>query len=115
MLFSKNEKKTKKTQGIEPPKTMKNVSKDAWLMNQKMIACYRAQTFGLAVESGKEALDLIARSKRIQGDFQSLLDGEYQTDFQFILRHFIFFDVSYEFRCFVYQNKLTGITQVCIY
>ena len=39
------------------------------------------------------------------------IDGDYEQEFQLVIRQFEFFDVSFEFRSFVYQKKLTGLTQ----
>eukprot|EP01083_Nonionella_stella_P056539 148821_1 len=104
-----------KFQGKEAPKDLQisgGERNDIWDINQKIIACYRAQTFALACDNGKEAVDLLVRSPRIQGDMQSYaVDGEYKQKFQLIIRNFQFFDVSFEFRSFVYKKKMTGLTQ----
>ncbi len=76
---------------------------EIWQLNQKIIACYRAQTFALAVESGKEAPNMLVRSPRIQGDMESYLDGTYTQKFQLVVREFRFFDVSFEFRTFIWR------------
>eukprot|EP00039_Didymoeca_costata_P023224 m.348030 g.348030 ORF g.348030 m.348030 type:complete len:414 (-) comp35286_c0_seq1:40-1281(-) len=85
--------------------------KQIWKHNLRIIACYRAQTYALATTTGTEAMGLLTRSKRIQGDMYSLLDGTYNNCFQLCVREFRHFDVCFEFRSFVYESKLTGLTQ----
>ncbi|ETO29123.1 hypothetical protein RFI_08001, partial [Reticulomyxa filosa] len=85
-----------------------------WAYNQRIIACYRAQTFALACENATEALMMLVKSPRIQGDMKSYVDGTYQQKFQLVVRQFEYFDVSFEFRTFIYKGKMTGLTQVSL-
>ena len=114
-ILQREYKSLQKFQGIEPPKELLisgGERNEIWNINQKIIACYRAQTFALACNNGKEAIDLLVRSPRIQGDMKSYaIDGEYKQKFQLIIRNFQFFDVSFEFRTFIYKKKMTGLTQ----
>eukprot|EP00484_Ammonia_sp_Unknown_P030999 CAMPEP_0197028776 /NCGR_PEP_ID=MMETSP1384-20130603/8383_1 /TAXON_ID=29189 /ORGANISM="Ammonia sp." /LENGTH=440 /DNA_ID=CAMNT_0042457831 /DNA_START=39 /DNA_END=1361 /DNA_ORIENTATION=+ len=104
-----------KFQGKQAPKQLAVSGGDRdeiWDINQRVIACYRAQTFALSCDAGQEAIDLLVRSPRIQGDMKSYaIDGEYEQKFQLIVRDFQFFDVSFEFRTFIYNKKMTGLTQ----
>jgi len=114
-ILSREYESLQKFQGKEAPKELKVTGGDrneVWDVNQKVIACYRAQTFTLACDNGQEAIDLLVRSPRIQGDMKSYaIDGEYKQKFQLIIRNFQFFDVSFEFRTFIYKKKMTGLTQ----
>merc|ERR1711971_170324 len=101
--------------GQSPPKSLQISGGDRdtiWRQNQRVLACYRAQTFAMACDDGRDAMDLLVRSARIQGDMKSYaVDEEYAQQFQLIVRDFVFFDVSLEFRSFVYKGKLTALTQ----
>ena len=82
-----------------------------WLNNLRLIACYRASTYAMAVTNGSDGLELLCKSRRIQGDMQSLLTGEYVDGFQVCIREYRFFDVCFEFRAFIYKGVMTGLTQ----
>jgi len=108
----------RKLQGKIPPEdllikgtTKTNTREWIWDYNQRIVACYRAQTFALACENGKEALALLVKSPRIQGDMKSYIDGTYKQNFQLVVRQFEYFDVSFEFRTFIFKGKMTGLTQ----
>ena len=69
---------------------------------------------GLCVKSGEEAIKLIIYSQRIFQDFKmgQLMIGEDEYKTKLILREFNHnIDFEYEFRCFVFKNKITAITQ----
>eukprot|EP00026_Physarum_polycephalum_P011538 Phypoly_transcript_11772.p1 GENE.Phypoly_transcript_11772~~Phypoly_transcript_11772.p1 ORF type:complete len:347 (+),score=55.63 Phypoly_transcript_11772:89-1129(+) len=77
--------------------------------NTKLHALYRASTVALRASDGLSAIDLLITSKRIQGDLEQAL--QQKEAFNVVVREFIFFDVKYEFRGFVYGKKMTAITQ----
>ena len=63
----------------------------------------------LAVSLGKDAVELMRRSARIQGDLEdSLKSGQ---PMNLIIREFVNFPVKSELRGFVYQGVFTALTQ----
>ncbi|KAL6066399.1 hypothetical protein QOT17_009587 [Balamuthia mandrillaris] len=80
--------------------------------NAKVCALYEAHLSALKVFSGKEALELLSSSGRIQQDIQLLLDTKHNDfDLQVIVREWVNIPISNEFRGFVYENRLTAVTQ----
>jgi len=78
--------------------------------NLKIHALYITGTEALRIKSGEEAVDLLVNSKRIQGDLERYLAMEEQG-FNVVVREFANFEVELEFRGFVFDKKLTAITQ----
>lgn len=79
-------------------------------LNQRLHACYRASTYIMCVQSGERAIELLCKSKRIQGDFVRYLEDK-SAVFNCIIREFRKFNLHLEFRGFVYNKELTGLTQ----
>ena len=63
----------------------------------------------LAISSGKEALELLTKSKRIQGDLAACL--EKSEPMSLVVREFVHFPVENELRGFVYKGEFTALTQ----
>ena len=63
----------------------------------------------LAVSSGKEALELLTKSQRIQGDLGVCL--ETSEPMSLVVREFVEFPVENELRGFVYKGAFTALTQ----
>eukprot|EP00128_Syssomonas_multiformis_P016090 Colp12_sorted_trinity150504_noHs@22925 len=74
-------------------------------------ALYRVSTVLLKADAAATAMQLLVESKRIQGDLEQYLKGTDATTFNFILREFADFEPENEFRAFVYDRKLTAVTQ----
>jgi len=78
--------------------------------NRKMHALYRASTYAMKATTGQEALNFLVHSKRIQDDLKGYADGTIQ-DFNLVVREFRTFDPDLEFRGFIYQGKMTALSQ----
>ena len=78
----------------------------------KNIAFYRASTKALAVLSGKEALDLLLVSKRINGDIKALI--EKSETINLIVREFVEFSVENELRLVLGFLKHGHPTNFCV-
>ena len=96
--------------------------------NMQMIAFCYAQNHALKVTNEIEALNLLLSSERVYYDLNEVLDCEKMKDNKtnviklhdwnnhIVLRQWSQrLDPSMEFRCFVYQSKLTAITQYDYY
>eukprot|EP01112_Ceratiomyxa_fruticulosa_P001529 TRINITY_DN1171_c0_g2_i1.p2 TRINITY_DN1171_c0_g2~~TRINITY_DN1171_c0_g2_i1.p2 ORF type:complete len:345 (+),score=71.78 TRINITY_DN1171_c0_g2_i1:218-1252(+) len=82
--------------------------------NLALISLYQASTSSLSVNTGFEAIKLLLESDRIQGDIERYIEDTQngkQVDFNVVVREFKNFDVSLEFRGFIYNRKLTALTQ----
>jgi len=83
--------------------------------NMQLIASYYAQFHSLKVTNEIETLNLILSSERIYYDLNEVLDCEkvnHTWNNHIIVREWNDrLDPSMEFRCFVYQSKLTAISQ----
>jgi len=79
--------------------------------NLRLHALYKASTEILMSSSGEEAIALLVTSNRIQNDLSTYVSSTDNTPFNVAIREFKFFDVMYEFRGFVYENKITALTQ----
>lgn len=77
--------------------------------NRSMRALYRAMTYALRCDSGKECVTLLSKSARLQADFRKHLQSE--SVLQCMVRRFCHFDPCMEFRGFVYKKKFTALTQ----
>jgi hypothetical protein len=79
-------------------------------------ALYRISVAANRCASAEMCMQLLAESKRIQGDLEHyvaecLRHPAPAPVFNFIVRPFVPFDVENEFRAFVFQRRLTAITQ----
>jgi hypothetical protein len=89
------------------------------LANVKIRALYAASTSSLRLvgnDVGVQATRLLIQSHRIQDDLQQYAEGTIgiksnESPFNFIIREFRTFDVQHELRGFVYNRKLTALTQ----
>ena len=75
----------------------------------KLHAFYKASTDALRVTTGKQAVNLLRKSERIQGDLQTCLRTS--EPMSLVVREFVSFPVKNELRGFVYKGKLTALTQ----
>ena len=78
--------------------------------NAKLVALYEALTYTMACDSGNDAVRLLITSDRIQEDLRHYCE-EGGKNLQVVIREWFSFEVQHEFRAFVYQGKLTAITQ----
>jgi len=79
--------------------------------NRKLQALYRASTYALRQKSGFEAVCIMIESDRIQGDLKEFVEGQVKSDFNLVIREFRTFAPEMEFRGFVYNKRLTALTQ----
>jgi hypothetical protein len=82
------------------------------IIHDEYLTFARALGRSLKIKTGKEALDLLLNSERVNVDIRNEL--EYGEDFEMkiILRQwddYLIYEA--EFRCFVYDNNLTAISQ----
>jgi len=81
------------------------------IINEKLKALYKASTEAMKVDTAEEALHLFLSSRRIYWDLQYALEFPESFDIQLIFREWKNIPLQYEFRAFVYNNKLTAISQ----
>jgi hypothetical protein len=76
-------------------------------------------TDSLRIQSGQEATELLIKSQRIFCDisfhFQHGLEGTSSGSLALLLREWVDMRPDYEFRCYVYQGKMTAISQYHCY
>ena len=70
----------------------------------------------LAVRSGSEAVRMMVRSHRLEGDFKEVIRnhedrGPEAYPFHLSVREFVAFPVDFELRAFVYDCRLTALSQ----
>jgi len=75
----------------------------------KLHAFYKASTDALRVTTAKQAVNLLRKSERIQGDLQTCLRTS--EPMSLVVREFVSFPVKNELRGFVYKGRLTALTQ----
>ena len=75
----------------------------------KLIAFYQASTEILAISNGKQGVDMLIMSNRIQGDLKMCL--EKSEPLNLIIREFVQFPVEHELRGFVWKKHLTALSQ----
>lgn len=75
----------------------------------KLIAYYQASTEILAISMGKEGVNLLIMSNRIQDDLK--LSLEKSESLNLIIREFVQFPVEHELRGFVWKKRLTALSQ----
>lgn len=80
-------------------------------LNTKLRALYMAGTSAMRVSSGRDAVGLLVRSERIQGDMREALSKHEVPPMRIAVREFVPFDVTFELRAFVYRGRLTAMTQ----
>ena len=81
--------------------------------NGDTIAYIQATRQCFMMQSGKEALDLMAKSERIRSDIEQAKN--YRLEICIILREWKLMDSSMEFRSFVFKGKLNAVSQYCYY
>lgn len=79
--------------------------------NDKIHAMLKAGTELMQVFTAKESLDLMLSSERIFQDMQLAMAVPDRWDNNLIVREWVTIDVDMEFRSFVYDGKLTAISQ----
>jgi len=82
--------------------------------NIALHALYHSSTASLAASRGEQAVELLVKSDRIQGDIEKFVEQAAKNpkeEFNVVVREFKIFDVMLEFRGFVYNGKLTALTQ----
>eukprot|EP00009_Paramoeba_aestuarina_P017875 CAMPEP_0201527200 /NCGR_PEP_ID=MMETSP0161_2-20130828/34373_1 /ASSEMBLY_ACC=CAM_ASM_000251 /TAXON_ID=180227 /ORGANISM="Neoparamoeba aestuarina, Strain SoJaBio B1-5/56/2" /LENGTH=242 /DNA_ID=CAMNT_0047927921 /DNA_START=6 /DNA_END=734 /DNA_ORIENTATION=- len=81
-------------------------------LNRRLHALYRASTYAMKLTQGIQALHLLITSTRIQDDLAYYTDNEYKgSKYNIILREFADFLPELEFRVFVFNKKVTAVTQ----
>mmetsp|Transcript_11467 Transcript_11467/g.12581 ORF Transcript_11467/g.12581 Transcript_11467/m.12581 type:complete len:342 (+) Transcript_11467:10-1035(+) len=80
-------------------------------MNAKVVALMQAGTLLLATKNAKELLENFVLSERVYIDMRVALNLPEQFSENFAVRKWIDIDVDMEFRGFVYDNKLTQLSQ----
>ena len=68
----------------------------------------------LSVKTINSMLDLLSYSERCVSDLKRLVDHKHllkKWDLYLVIREFKFIPICNEFRCFVFNNKMTGISQ----
>lgn len=85
--------------------------------NTALHALQIASTVAMGVDTGRDAVRLLVLSKRIQGDLEQFCNDELHVasdsakSFKVAVRKFQYFPLDFELRAFVYQGRLTAITQ----
>ena len=70
-----------------------------------------AMTYVLRAETGKQAMDLLLNSTRVEEDLDAFIEDKEEKNISILIREYLDFPIVYEFRAFVYQDKLTAISQ----
>jgi len=73
-------------------------------------ALYILGTEGMRLTNGEQAVELFNGSERVQGDLDDYIQNP-TVEFNMMVREYANFEVELEFRGFVYDDKLTAITQ----
>jgi hypothetical protein len=89
---------------------------ESFAFNRLLCALYRASTQALMVETADDAMYLLENSERIQGDLdeavkEATIGGGSASSLNLIVREFVDFDTSKEFRGFVHKGRFTALTQ----
>ena len=84
-------------------------SSDSVPTYEKLIAFYLASTEILSISSGKEGVNMLVISNRIQGDLKDCVARS--EPLNLIIREFVKFPVELELRGFVWKKKLTALSQ----
>jgi hypothetical protein len=79
--------------------------------NARAFALQIAATLAMGASSGAEAVDLLVASARIRDDLQQFVDGNLGDDFRVCVREFRHFPLEFELRAFVFNRRVTAITQ----
>ncbi len=88
----------------------KNIDKESQL-NQDWILLRSAATEALKTYNGKETLHLLLNSERVYMDLTESLSYPNLWDMKLVLRKFVPLNYGREFRGFVYNKRLTAISQ----
>eukprot|EP01130_Rhizamoeba_saxonica_P005618 TRINITY_DN2240_c0_g1_i2.p1 TRINITY_DN2240_c0_g1~~TRINITY_DN2240_c0_g1_i2.p1 ORF type:complete len:362 (-),score=87.51 TRINITY_DN2240_c0_g1_i2:21-1106(-) len=80
------------------------------IQNRKVHALYIAGTKALRALNGHECVHLLVQSDRIQADIDEALANP-EEEFNVVVREFADFEVELELRAFVYNGKVTSVTQ----
>jgi len=83
--------------------------------NGDTIAFVTATRTAAKVSSGEEALNLLLLSQRIKSDLYMAIEFPDAFNLQVLVREWIPMRPDYEFRAFVFGNKLNAISQYCYY
>jgi hypothetical protein len=78
--------------------------------NTRLHALQVAATLAMACKSGRDAVQLLLNSKRIRDDLERFSSGEL-GDFRVWAREFRFMPIEFELRAFVFERRLTAISQ----
>jgi hypothetical protein len=78
--------------------------------NTRLHALQVAATLAMACKSGRDAVQLLLNSKRIRDDLERFSCGEL-GDFRVWAREFRFMPIEFELRAFVFERRLTAISQ----
>ncbi|KAL9657809.1 hypothetical protein ABK040_013147 [Willaertia magna] len=84
------------------------------IQNNEFISFFESQIESLCVESGNEILELLTTSTRVYEDLIIALQyrNNNEWNIQIVLRNYILnHDIALEFRGFVYNKKLTALSQ----
>eukprot|EP00299_Pterocystis_sp_00344_P007174 c2196_g1_i1.p1 GENE.c2196_g1_i1~~c2196_g1_i1.p1 ORF type:complete len:357 (-),score=78.07 c2196_g1_i1:3-1073(-) len=79
--------------------------------NTKLICMLQAGLDGLKVYDAYDAVMLMMRSERVCQDMLLALDHLHRWRENIVVRQWVDIDVGMEFRCFVFDSKLTAISQ----
>lgn len=79
--------------------------------NELMIALKRSFFQYMRVFSAEEAMELLSHSARCVSDVKRALEHQDNWCLQLVVREFVDFDISQEFRAFCYNGKLTAVSQ----
>jgi len=79
--------------------------------NDIVVALFDAHIKVLKIHTAKEAMDLFLKSYRILEDLQLGLQNEETFNIQVIVREWLDISISHEFRGFVYNKQLNGLSQ----
>jgi len=75
---------------------------------------FESQIESLKISNGKEAVDLLINSERVNADIKiafELFEGTQSWNLQLAVRKWIEHNISMEFRGFVFQRQLTALSQ----
>eukprot|EP01130_Rhizamoeba_saxonica_P014509 TRINITY_DN6350_c0_g1_i1.p1 TRINITY_DN6350_c0_g1~~TRINITY_DN6350_c0_g1_i1.p1 ORF type:complete len:231 (-),score=48.90 TRINITY_DN6350_c0_g1_i1:50-742(-) len=83
--------------------------------NGHIVAMALAGRNAMSVRSGRDIIQMYALSSRIREDLMRALEFEEAFDVEILLREWVPMNPMMEFRGFMYNRKLTAISQYCYY
>jgi hypothetical protein len=83
--------------------------------NGHTIAFVNSTRKTMVIKNGEEAMEILYKSSRIREDLMKALDFPNEFNLFITIREWINIDSKDEFRCFVYNKKLTAVSQYCYY